>query len=35
VLILDEPTDGFGKEQLASVREALDKVECQQVIVVP
>jgi exonuclease SbcC len=34
ILILDEPTDGFSKEQLGSVREVLDEVECQQVIVV-
>jgi exonuclease SbcC len=34
VLILDEPTDGFSKEQLGNVREVLDEVDCQQVIVV-
>lgn len=34
LLILDEPTDGFSKEQLGNVREVLDEVECQQVIIV-
>jgi len=34
LLILDEPTDGFSKEQLGSVREVLDEVECPQVIIV-
>jgi DNA repair protein SbcC/Rad50 len=34
LLILDEPTEGFSKEQLGSVREVLDEVECPQVIIV-
>lgn len=34
LLILDEPTDGFSKEQLGSVREVLDEVGCPQVIIV-
>lgn len=34
LLILDEPTDGFSKEQLGSVREILDEVACPQIIIV-
>ena len=34
LLILDEPTDGFSREQLGMVREVLDDVGCPQVIVV-
>ncbi len=34
ILILDEPTDGFSKEQLGSVREILDDVVCPQMIIV-
>jgi exonuclease SbcC len=34
ILILDEPTDGFSKEQLGSVREVLDDVGCPQMIIV-
>lgn len=34
VLILDEPTDGFSKEQLGNVRQVLDEIECPQLIVV-
>ena len=34
ILILDEPTDGFSKEQLGSVREVLDDIDCRQVIIV-
>ena len=34
LLILDEPTDGFSREQLGSVREVLDEVACPQVIIV-
>ncbi len=34
LLILDEPTDGFSKEQLGNVREVLDEVACPQVIIV-
>ena len=34
IIILDEPTDGFSKEQLGSVREILDEIACPQIIVV-
>lgn len=34
LLILDEPTDGFSKEQMGNVREVLDEVQCPQVIIV-
>ena len=34
LLILDEPTDGFSKEQLGKVREILDEIESPQVIIV-
>lgn len=34
VLILDEPTDGFSKQQLGKVREILDELECPQIILV-
>ncbi len=34
ILILDEPTDGFSKEQLGSVREILDELQCPQMIIV-
>jgi DNA repair protein SbcC/Rad50 len=34
VLILDEPTDGFSKEQLSKVREILDELDCPQIILV-
>lgn len=34
LLILDEPTDGFSKEQLARVGELLRTLDCQQVILV-
>jgi len=34
LLILDEPTDGFSKEQLPKVREILDELRCPQVIMV-
>jgi exonuclease SbcC len=34
LLILDEPTDGFSKEQLFKVREILDELQCPQVIMV-
>jgi exonuclease SbcC len=33
-LILDEPTDGFSKEQLFKVREILSELKCPQVIMV-
>jgi exonuclease SbcC len=34
VLILDEPTDGFSSEQLDKVRDVLEKLHIQQVIIV-
>ena len=34
VLILDEPTDGFSKEQLSKVRDVLSELNCPQVILV-
>jgi len=34
LLILDEPTDGFSKEQLLKVQEILIELECPQVIIV-
>jgi exonuclease SbcC len=34
LLILDEPTDGFSKEQLARVGELLRDLDCQQVVLV-
>jgi len=34
LLILDEPTDGFSKEQLFKVREILNELQCPQVIMV-
>ncbi|MDI3484035.1 MAG: hypothetical protein PWQ74_622 [Methanobacteriaceae archaeon] len=34
ILILDEPTDGFSKEQLLKFREILEELECSQVIIV-
>lgn len=34
LLILDEPTDGFSKEQLPKVREILDELQCPQVVMV-
>jgi exonuclease SbcC len=34
LLILDEPTDGFSKEQLFKIREILDELRCPQVIMV-
>lgn len=34
LLILDEPTDGFSKEQLFKLREILDELECPQIIIV-
>ena len=34
VLILDEPTDGFSKEQLSKVRDVLSELKCPQVILV-
>jgi DNA repair protein SbcC/Rad50 len=34
LLILDEPTDGFSKEQLLKVQDILIELECPQVIIV-
>ncbi len=34
LLILDEPTDGFSKEQLYNVRDILNEIRCPQVIIV-
>jgi exonuclease SbcC len=34
LLILDEPTDGFSKEQLFKIREILNEIRCPQVIIV-
>lgn len=34
LLILDEPTDGFSREQLYKVREILNELDCPQVIIV-
>ena len=34
LLILDEPTDGFSKEQLGNVREILDEIQSPQIIMV-
>ncbi|MDP3065546.1 MAG: SMC family ATPase [Methanobacteriaceae archaeon] len=34
VMILDEPTDGFSKEQLFKLREILEELECPQIILV-
>jgi exonuclease SbcC len=34
LLILDEPTDGFSKEQLGKVREILDELDCPQTVIV-
>ena len=34
LLILDEPTDGFSKEQLFKIRDILEELKCPQVILV-
>jgi len=34
ILILDEPTDGFSKEQLFKIRDILDELKCPQVVIV-
>ena len=34
LLILDEPTDGFSREQLFKVRDVLNELNCEQVILV-
>lgn len=34
LLILDEPTDGFSKSQLAKIRDVLDELQSQQIILV-
>ena len=33
-LVLDEPTDGFSKEQLSRVGELLRDLDCEQVVLV-
>jgi len=33
-LILDEPTDGFSRDQLLKIREILEMMEASQVIIV-
>ena len=34
LLILDEPTDGFSKNQLGKIRELLDELKSQQIVLV-
>lgn len=34
LLILDEPTDGFSKEQLFKLRDVLEEIKCPQIIMV-
>ena len=34
LLILDEPTDGFSREQLSRLRDILNDLKCEQVIIV-
>jgi DNA repair protein SbcC/Rad50 len=34
LLVLDEPTDGFSKEQLSKVREILDEIQSPQIVLV-
>ena len=34
ILILDEPTDGFSKDQLYKLKDILDKMETEQIIIV-
>jgi exonuclease SbcC len=34
LLILDEPTDGFSKEQLFKIRDILKELECPQIVMV-
>jgi len=34
ILILDEPTDGFSKEQLSKIQDILKELNCQQIIIV-
>jgi exonuclease SbcC len=34
LLILDEPTDGFSKNQLGKIREVLDELKSEQIILV-
>jgi exonuclease SbcC len=34
LLILDEPTDGFSKEQLFKMRDILNELRCPQIIMV-
>lgn len=32
LLVLDEPTDGFSKNQLGKIREVLDELKSEQII---
>jgi exonuclease SbcC len=34
ILILDEPTDGFSREQLFKIRDMFDELKCPQVVIV-
>ncbi len=34
LLILDEPTEGFSKEQIYRLRNVLEELDCEQVIIV-
>jgi exonuclease SbcC len=34
LLILDEPTDGFSKEQVFRIRDILNELRCPQVVIV-
>jgi exonuclease SbcC len=34
LLILDEPTDGFSREQVLKIRDILSEIRCPQVIMV-
>ena len=34
ILILDEPTDGFSKEQLSKIQDILKELNCQQIVIV-
>jgi len=34
ILILDEPTDGFSKDQIFKMREVLNNIDCSQIIIV-
>jgi len=34
LLIMDEPTDGFSKEQLSKIKDVLESLDCEQTIIV-